>query len=159
MKQPFFILCLVILFFSCSEPNKELVITFESSSGLGVGDCVILKKQTIGEVTKIEFNDNYTIDVHIYLDKIKRLPKDSKFLIAKDGIFDHGMYVVPGKSKSYLTTADRPRGKTINDPNINELINEFFDKVVVEPIQTQDSVLNELRDIKQEIHEVNKKTH
>ena len=108
MKQLFTILFLFLLLSSCSEdPNKELVISFESASGLEEGDDVVLREQTIGEVTKIDLDDNYKTAVHIHLEKVDRLPRDSKFLIGAGSIFSNAIYVIPGKSKSYLTSSDK----------------------------------------------------
>jgi len=158
MKQLFLIFSLFILFSSCSEdPNKELVISFESASGLEEGDDVVLREHTIGEVTKIDLDDEYKTAVHIHLEKVDRLPRDSKFLIGAGSLFSNAVYVIPGKSKSYLTSSDRIIGSEKKDLRMNTLINKFIDKLP-EPEHKEDSVIKELRDIKQEIHEVNEKT-
>jgi ABC-type transporter Mla subunit MlaD len=158
MKQSFLIFSLLILLSSCSEdPNRELIISFESASGLEVGDDVILKEYTIGEVTKIELNDEYKTAVHIHLEKVKRLPRDSKFLIGAGSIFSNAVYVIPGKSKSYLTTSDKIIGSEEKDLQMHTLIDKFIDKLP-EPAHKEDTVIKELRDIKKEIQEVNEKT-
>ncbi len=159
MKQIILLSSLVITLFSCSDPKKDLVITFEDINGLNEGDDVIIKKQNVGKVTNIEFNNDYKMDVYIHLDKVDHLPRDSKFIIGKDGIFSNALYVVPGKSKADLTSKDKINGKAVEELNLNDVVNEFFDEAVKKPAQTQDSVLDELRDIKHEIHEVNEKTH
>lgn len=158
MKQLFTILFLFLLLSSCSEdPNKELVISFESASGLEEGDDVVLREQTIGEVTKIDLDDNYKTAVHIHLEKVDRLPRDSKFLIGAGSIFSNAIYVIPGKSKSYLTSSDKIIGSEKKDLQMNTLIDKFIEKLP-EPEHKEDSVIKELRDIKKEIHEVNEKT-
>lgn len=157
MKQSLIIICSILLLFSCSEPNKELVITFESAAGLEEGDDVIMKEQTIGEVTKIELNGDYKTDVHIYLDKVDRLPKDSRFVIGVGGLFSDAIYIVPGNAKSYLTSRDKIIGSESKELQMDSLVNKFIDKIP-EPEHKEDSVLKELRDIKHEIHEVNEKT-
>lgn len=159
MKQLFTILFLFLLLSSCSEdPNKDLVITFESASGLEEGDDVVLREQTIGEVTKIELNNEYKTDIHIHLEKVDRLPRDSKFLIGAGSIFSNAIYVIPGKSKSYLTSSDKIIGSEKKDLQMNTLIDKFIEKLP-EPEHKEDSVIKELRDIKKEIHEVNEKTN
>lgn len=158
MKQHLFIIFSLLLLFSCSEnPHKDLVITFESAAGLEEGDDVFMKEQTIGEVTKVEINGDYKTDVHIHLDKVDRLPKDSRFIIGVGGLFSDAIYIVPGKSKSYLTSSDKIIGDESKDLQMDSLINKFIDKLP-EPEHKEDSVLKELRDIKHEIHEVNEKT-
>lgn len=158
MKQPFLIFSLFILLSSCTEdPNRELVISFESAAGLEEGDDVVLREQTIGEVTKIDLDDEYRTAVHIHLEKVDRLPRDSKFLIGAGSIFSNAVYVIPGKSKSYLTSSDKIVGSEEKDLQMHTLINKFIEKLP-EPDHKEDSVIKELRDIKQEIHEVNEKT-
>lgn len=154
----YFCIFLLLLLFSCSEnPHKELVITFDSSAGLEEGDDVVLKGQTIGEVTKISLNEAYKAEIEIYLDKIDRLPKDSKFVIGIGGLFSNALYVSPGKSTSYLTRSDKIIGNDSNDFQLNGLIDQFIEKLP-EPAQKEDSVLIELRGIKKEVQEVNEKT-
>nr|WP_294858630.1 MCE family protein [uncultured Fluviicola sp.] len=158
MKQLFLISSFLILLSSCSEdPNRELVISFESASGLEEGDDVVLREHTIGEVTKIDLDDEYRTAVHIHLEKVKRLPRDSKFLIGAGSLFSNAVYVIPGKSKSYLTSSDKIIGSEKKDLQMHTLINKFIEKLP-EPAHKEDSVIKELRDIKQEIHEVNEKT-
>ena len=77
MKQFLFIFFLSVLLFSCNDPKRDLVISFEEINGLDEGDYVIIKKQDVGTVTEIEFNKDYKIDVHIHLDKVDHLPRDS----------------------------------------------------------------------------------
>lgn len=158
MKQFLFILSSSVLLFSCSDPKRDLVISFEEINGLNEGDYVIIKKQDVGTVTKIEFSNDYKIDVHIHLDKVDHLPHDSKFLIAKDGIFSNALYVIPGKSKYALKSSDRVKGKAIKEIDWGKEFNEIMDESFKKPAQTQDSMLHELRDIKKEVHEVNEKT-
>lgn len=158
MKQVLFIFSLSILLFSCSDPKRDLVISFDEINGLEEGDYVILKKQDVGTVTKIEFSDDYKMNVHIHLDQIDHLPRDSKFLIGKDGIFSNALYVVPGKSKYALKSSDRVKGKAIKEIDWGKEFNDLMDESFKKPAQTQDSMLHELRDIKKEVHEVNEKT-
>ncbi|TSJ41185.1 MlaD family protein [Fluviicola chungangensis] len=159
MKYLFFFFFFTLILFSCSnDPKRDLVILFEETNGLDEGDDVILKKREIGKVTKIEFSDEYQMAVHIHLEEINRLPRDSKFIIGKDGIFSHAIYVIPGKSKTYLSSKDKITGKAVKEIDWGKEFNDLMDESFRKPAQTQDSVLDELRDIKHEIHEVNEKT-
>jgi len=158
MKYAFFITALLILAGCGADPQRDLVITFDEIRGLEEGDYVIMRKQDIGEVTAIEFSDDYQMNVHIHLDKVSRLPKDSKFIIGQGSLFSDALYVVPGKSKAYLSNKDRIRGKAVKQIDWGKEFDELIDESVKKPAQTQDSVLDELRGIKEEIHEVNEKT-
>jgi ABC-type transporter Mla subunit MlaD len=158
MKNSLYIFSLLILFSCSNDPNKELVITFESASGLEEGDDVVLREQTIGEVTKIELNNEYKTDIHIHLEKVDRLPKDSKFLIGAGSIFSNAVYVIPGKSKSYLTSSDKIIGSEKKDLQMHTLIDKFIEKLP-EPAQKEDTIIKELRDIKQEIKKGNEQTN
>lgn len=158
MKQLLFIFSLSVLLFSCTDPKRDLVISFEEINGLEEGDYVIIKKQDVGTVTKIEFGNDYKMNVHIHLDKVDHLPRDSKFLIGKDGIFSNALYVAPGKSKYALTASDRVNGRAIEEIDWGKEFNDMMDESFKKPAQTQDSMLHELRDIKKEVQEVNEKT-
>lgn len=159
MKQILFILSLSALIYSCgNDPKRDLVISFDDINDLEEGDYVVIKKQDVGTVTKIEFSNEYKMDVHIHLDKVNRLPRDSKFIIAKDGIFSNALYIVPGKSKYDLTSSDKPSGRAVKEIDWGKEFNDIMDESFKKPAQTQDSMLHELRDIKKEVQEVNEKT-
>lgn len=158
MKHFILLFSLVTLLFSCNDPKKDLVITFEEINGLDEGDDVIIKKQDVGTVTKIKFSNEYKMDVYIHLDQVDHLPRDSKFIIGKDGIFSNAVYVIPGESKIDLTSKDKVYGKAVKEIDWGKEFNDLMDESFKKPAQTQDSMLHELRDIKQEVHEVNEKT-
>ncbi|WP_341905831.1 MCE family protein [Fluviicola taffensis] len=152
-------LLFLFILFSCSSPNKELTITFENASGIVEGDPVVLNNQPIGKVTKVSLDEHYKVLVHIYLNKIDHLPQDSKFTIGAKDLLVRAIVVTPGKSKNRLTSSDRiigiPPAKNQIDSSGTDFFEQFFES---KPSENQDTILKELKELKQELRDLKKQT-
>jgi len=108
MKKHYLFLLLIL--FSCSSKNKELIIHFENSFGVSEGDPVVINNEIIGEVTQVSLDRHYKPLIHIYLEKINYLPVDSKFTIGAKDLIVRAIVVTPGKSKVRLSTNNQITG-------------------------------------------------
>jgi ABC-type transporter Mla subunit MlaD len=153
-------LLFIFTLFSCDSPNKDLVIRFKNSSGIVEGDPVIINNQPIGEVTKVSLDEHYKVLVSIYLKEIDHLPKDSEFTIGSKDLLVRAIVVTPGKSKDWLTSADRIIGMPPPKNQIDTLVTDFFGQINhSKTIQKQDSILQELKELKHEIQEIKKQNN
>lgn len=122
-------LLIVFFLFSCKSENRSFVITFENANGLIEGNPVVLNDFQIGEVTKVSLSSDYKILAELELKDTIRLPKDSKFTISSRDLFTKAIIVIPGKSKTYLTSSDKIIGQISPGLKLDTLINIITDEI------------------------------
>lgn len=157
MKHILYIALLFILF-SCNSEKNTYVITFETAGGLVEGSPVVINDYQIGEIKKISLSKEYKINAEIVLNDTIRLPKDSKFTTGSRDLFTKAIIVVPGTSKTYLSSSDVIIGEHIESMSIDTLFNIITNEINnLKLVRNQDSIISELNELNKELKELNEK--
>ncbi|HDL78475.1 MAG TPA: MCE family protein, partial [Bacteroidetes bacterium] len=94
-----------VLYLSNSNFLKKglgIDVIVPEAGDLTTGDDVFMRGVKIGSVKNISIQNN-SVDVHLKIEKIKKIPSDSKFVIEQKNILGEKMVTIqPGISKKYL---------------------------------------------------------
>ncbi len=103
-----------VLYLSNSNFLKKgysLTMLAPHAGGLTTGDDVTIRGVRVGAVKQISVRGD-TVVVQLKLEKVKRLPVDSRFLIKERNLIgEHEVAIEPGHAPTVLKSGDRVRGE------------------------------------------------
>ena len=143
---------------SCSN-DKILFLKINNADGIEAKSPVLLNGIKIGEIDKVNLNEDGIIIVQLGIDKDINLPSDSHFRIKRPSLLGTSTLVAyPGKSSTDILEGDTvaiSEADTIDGEEYTSII-DFIQNLA--GTSKQDSILIELRRLNKNLEEAKKNT-